>query len=181
MDDDADVERAVHGGNSVHSGPNHAKSIQERWTMKTSFRHTVVVFAVLVGSTALYAQMGPQQGGGQWGHGPGQATAADQRLKRMTRQLNLSDAQQQLIKPILENEAKQMQTLHEDPSLSQQDRMNKTMQIRQDTSSQIKPILNADQQQKYEQMMSRQGQGRGPGGPGQMSPSGQGQDQPPPQ
>ena len=124
-------------------------------TMKMKLIHAAAVLAVLAGSTALYAQMGPQQGGGPYGHGPGQPMTAEQRLQRMTRQLNLSDAQQQLIKPILENEAKQMQSLHEDSSLSQQDRMSKMMQIRQGTSEQIKPILNAEQQQKYEQMMNR--------------------------
>jgi hypothetical protein len=98
---------------------------------------------------------------------------ADQRLQRMTKQLNLSDAQQQQIKPILENEAKQMQSLHEDSSLSQQDRMSKMQQIRQGTSNQIKPILNADQQQTYEEMTSHQGHGRG--GPGQNQLQGQGQ------
>jgi len=141
--------------------------------MKKNLVHAAVIFAVLAGSTAVYAQMGPGQGGGQMGHGPGQPMTADQRLQRMTKQLNLSDAQQQQIKPILENEAKQMQGLREDSSLSQQDRMSKMQQIRQGTSEQIKPILNADQQQQYEQMMSHQGHGRG--GPGQNQPQGQGQ------
>jgi Spy/CpxP family protein refolding chaperone len=136
--------------------------------MKKNLVHAAVIFAVLACSTAVYAQMGPDQGGGQWGHGQGQPMTADQRLQRMTKQLNLSDAQQQQIKPILENEAKQMQALHEDSSLSQQDRMSKMQQIRHGTSSQIKPILNADQQQKYEEMMSHQGHGRG--GPGQNQP-----------
>lgn len=145
--------------------------------MKMNLLHVAVIFTVLVGSTAVYAQMAPEQGGGQWGHGPHEPMTADQRLQHMTKQLNLSDAQQQQIKPILENEEKQMQTLHQDSSLSQQDRMSKTMQIRQDTSSQIKPILNSDQQQKYEQMMSRQGHGHG--GPGQNQP--QGETSPPPQ
>jgi Spy/CpxP family protein refolding chaperone len=144
--------------------------------MKMNLIHAAVIFTVLMGSTAVYAQMGPEQSGGQWGHGPGQPMTADQRLQRMTKQLNLSDAQQQQIKPILENEAKQMQGLHEDSSLSQQDRMSKMMQIRQSTSEQIKPILNADQQQKYSQMMSRQGHGHG--GMGQNQPQGEA---PPPQ
>ncbi len=141
--------------------------------MKKILLHTAVIFTVLLGSSALYAQMGQgqEQGGGQWGHGPGQPMTADERLQRMTKQLNLSDAQQQQIKPILENEAKQMQTLRSDSSISQQDRMAKMMQLRQDSASQIKPILNADQQQKYEEMMSRHG--RGPGAPGQMQPQGQ--------
>jgi hypothetical protein len=143
--------------------------------MKKVLVHTAVICAMLAGSSALYAQMGQGagQGGGQWGHGQGQPPTAEQRLQRMTQQLNLSDAQQQQIKPILENESKQMQALHEDASLSQQDRMAKMMAIRQDSSSQIKPILNADQQKQYEEMMSRQGRGRGPGGPGQMQPQGQ--------
>jgi Spy/CpxP family protein refolding chaperone len=140
--------------------------------MKKNFVHAAVIFAVLAASTAVYAQMGPDQSGGQMGHGPGQPMSADQRLQRMTKQLNLSDAQQQQIKPILENDAKQMQALHEDSSLSQADRMSKMQQIRQGTSNQIKPILNADQQQKYEEMMSHQGHGHG--GPGQNPPPGQG-------
>ena len=63
-----------------------------------------------------------------------------------------------------------MDSLREDTSLSQQDRWSKMMQIRQETSSQIKPILNSDQQQKYEEMMSHR---RGAGAAGQMQPQGQ--------
>jgi Spy/CpxP family protein refolding chaperone len=144
--------------------------------MKMKFLYAAVLIAALAGCTAIYAQMGPDQSGGQMAHGP-QPMSADQRLQHMTRQLNLSEAQQQQIKPILENESKQMQALHEDSSLSQQDRMSKMMQIRQGTSEQIKPILNADQQQKYEQMMSRHG--HGPHGPGVGQP--QGEAPPPPQ
>jgi periplasmic protein CpxP/Spy len=133
--------------------------------MKKKLLQAAMILALLTGSAAVYAQMGPDQGGGQMGHGP-RPMSADQRLQHMTKQLNLSDAQQQQIKPILENEEKQMQALHSDSSLSQQDRMSKMMQIRQDTSSQIKPILNSDQQQKYEEMMSHHGHM----GPGQNAP-----------
>ena len=137
--------------------------------MKKKLVHMAVILAMMAGGTAAYAQM--EQSGGQYGRGPGQPMTADQRLQRLTKQLNLSDAQQQQIKPILENEMQQMQSLHADSSLSQQDRMSKMQQIRQSTSEQIKPLLNADQQQKYEQMISHQGHGRG--GPGQTPPPGQ--------
>jgi periplasmic protein CpxP/Spy len=147
--------------------------------MKVTLIHAAAVLAVLAGSTLVYAQMGPQQGGGPYGHGPGRPMTAEQRLQHMTRQLNLSDAQQQLIKPILENENKQMQSLPEDSSLSQQDRMSKMMQIRQGTSEQIRPILNAEQQQKYEHMQMMNRQGRDRSGPGQNQP--QGEAPPPPQ
>lgn len=143
--------------------------------MKKTFLFAATIVALLAGTTAVYAQMpqGQEQGGGQWGRGQGQPMTADQRLQRMSQQLNLSADQQQQIKPILENESKQMQALREDTSLSQDDRRSKMMQIRQQSASQIKPILNADQQKQFDEMMSRQGRGRGPGGP---PPS-----QPPPQ
>ena len=134
--------------------------------MKKMFVHALAIFALLAGSTAMFAQM--QGGGGQWGHG--QPPTAEQRLQRMTKMLNLSDAQQQQIKPILENESTQMQSLRSDTSLSQQDKMAKMQQIRQSTSEQIKPILNADQQQKYAEMMSHQG-GHGHGGYNQGQPA----------
>jgi periplasmic protein CpxP/Spy len=130
--------------------------------MKKTFLYAVAIFALLAASTAVYAQMpqGQDQGGG-----PRQPMTADQRLQRMSQQLNLSEAQQQQIKPILENESKQMQALRDDTSLSQDDRRSKMMQIRLESAGQIKPILNADQQKQYDEMMSRQGRGRGPGGP----------------
>src|ERR1035438_3287912 len=93
--------------------------------MKMTLIYAAAILALLAGSTALYAQMGPQQGGGPWGHGPGQSMTAEQRLQRMTRQLSLTDAQQQLIKPILENRSEQVQGLHEHSTLSQQDRTSK--------------------------------------------------------
>jgi len=118
--------------------------------MKKNLIYAAVVFAVLMGGSAVYAQ---DQGGGQK-----QPMTAEQRLQKMTKQLNLTDEQQQQLKPILENEQKEMQAVRQDSSLSKSDRTSKMQQLRQDTSSQIKPVLNQDQQQKYEQSMNRQGQ-----------------------
>jgi hypothetical protein len=87
--------------------------------------------------------------------------SADQRLEMLSKQLNLSSDQQQQIKPILENESQQMQSLHSDTSLSQQDRMGKMQAIRENTNSQIKPILTPDQQAKWQQMMERHGKHTG--------------------
>jgi hypothetical protein len=173
LDDHANFECAANGSHGIRGCVTSSPSVQEHSTMKKNLLFAAVIFTMLAGGTAVYAQMGQEQGGGQWsGHGPGQPMTADQRLQRMTKQLNLTDAQQQQIKPILENESTQMQTLRADSSLSQQDRMDKMMQIRQDTAGQIKPILNADQQKQYEEMMSRQGHGHGPG---QIPPQSSGQ------
>jgi periplasmic protein CpxP/Spy len=129
--------------------------------MKT-FLYATTIFALMAGAIAARAQMPAGQGGGQWGRG--QPPTTEQRLQRMTQQLNLTEEQQQKIKPILESESTQMQALRGDSSLTQEERMAKMKELRQGTSEQIKPILTADQQQKYAEMMSHQG---GHGGHGQ--------------
>ena len=135
--------------------------------MKQIFLRGTLAVAVVLGGATAYAQMGAPTGGDM--HGQHQPMSSDQRLQMLTQQLNLSSDQQTQIKPILENESTQMQSLRSDSSLSQQDRMSKMMAIRQNTSSQIKPILNAEQQTKYDQMMSHQGH-RGMNPQGAQSP-----------
>lgn len=141
--------------------------------MKQIFPTIALMCMLAFSGVALSAQMPP--GGGQMGHGPRGPMSVDQRLQMMTNQLNLSGEQQQQIKPILENETQQMQSLHQDTTMSQADKMSKMQSIRQTSASQIKPILNADQQTKFEQMMSRHEHRGGPGGyPNQGATPGQG-------
>ena len=142
--------------------------------MKKLIVLTALAMALTLGASSAWAQMGAGRGGGPGGHGP---MSADQRLQVMTKQLNLTADQQQKIKPLLESENQQMQALHQDTSLSQEDRMSKMQQIRQSTNDQIKSSLNPDQQQKFEEMASRHG--RGHGGPEGAPPAGQ--STPPPQ
>jgi protein CpxP len=73
----------------------------------------------------------------------------------MSTELNLTDDQKTKIKPILEDQSKQMQQLRQDTSSSSEDRRAKMKQIHESTMSQVRPILNADQQKKLEEMMSR--------------------------
>ena len=123
--------------------------------MKQVFLRGALAVAVVLGGTTAYAQMGPQ--GGSEMHGQRQPMSTDQRLQMLTQQLSLTSDQQTQIKPILENESQQMQSLRSDNALSQQDRMSKMQAIRQNANSQIKPILTADQQTKWQQMMERHG------------------------
>jgi len=145
--------------------------------MKKVLICALLAIAMACCGTALYAQdtMGQGQGMGQGGPGGmhHMPMSPDQRLQRMTQQLNLTADQQQKIKPILEQEQQQMQTLHGDTSMSQPDRMSKMQQIRQGTNDEIKSVLNPDQQQKFADMQER----HGPGGMGH----GQGGMQAPPQ
>ena len=87
---------------------------------------------------------------------------ADAMLERMSKELNLTDDQKTKIKPILEEQTKQMQDARQSTSTSDQDRRAKMKQIHENTMSQIRPILNSDQQKKLEEMMSRRSE-RGEG------------------
>jgi len=135
--------------------------LKEFHKMKQVLLRSTLAVAVVLGGASAYAQMGAA--GAADAHGPRQPMSTDQRLQMLTSQLNLSSDQQSQIKPILESESQQMQALRSDTALSQQDRMSKMQAIRKDTASQIKPILNADQQTKYQEMMSHQGHRGGMG------------------
>jgi len=136
--------------------------------MKMKLLAFVIMLLMVMGGGALYAQMAPS--GGQGGPPPGgMAMSPEQRLQHMTKQLNLSEDQQQKIKPILEQESQQMQALRADSAMSQQDRHSKMMEIRQNSMSQIMPILNPDQQKKWEEMQQKHRGGPGQN-PGQSQP-----------
>jgi len=150
---------------------------KEFYRMKKVLICALLAITVACCGTALYAQDSMSQGQGMGQGGPGgmhrMPMSPDQRLQRMTQQLNLTADQQQKIKPILEQEQQQMQTLHGDTSMSQQDRMSMMQQIRQGTNDQIKSVLNPDQQQKFAEMQERHGLGMGHGGmqaPPQQAP-----------
>jgi len=158
------------------------RAFKEFCRMKKAMICVLLAMAVAGCAPALYAQMqgGPGQGGGM---GRGMAMSPEQRLQHMTQMLDLSEEQQKKIKPILEDQSQQMQKLHEDATLTPQERRSKMQEIRQTTHEQIKPILTADQQTKWEQMQM-QGRRTGPpnrSGTGQGTPSETPQQAPPPQ
>jgi len=111
---------------------------------------------------------GPPSGmGAHMGHRPMMPSVDDQ-LKHLTQKLNLTDEQQAKIKPILEDQRKQMEQIHNDSSLSREDRFSKMQQLRTSGDTQIKAVLNEDQQKKFDKMREEQRShmrwGQGPGG-----------------
>jgi protein CpxP len=145
---------------------------KELCRMKKPLICALLAIAVACGGTALYAQDNMSQGQGQMGQAPGangghHMMSPDQRLEHLTKMLNLTSDQQQKIKPMLEQEQQQMQSLHQDTSMTQADRMSKMREIRQGTNDQIKSVLTGDQQTKFTQMQDRQMEHMGHGGMGQ--------------
>jgi protein CpxP len=127
-------------------------------------------------------QMGDHQHMGRMGGPP----SPQQHLDHLSKMLNLTDDQKAKIKPILENESTQVQALHQDTTLSMQDRRTKMRDIHDSTLSQVRPLLTSDQQTKLDSM-KHDGMGKGMGqGKGMMGhdhimgPKADGQQPPPP-
>jgi periplasmic protein CpxP/Spy len=99
-----------------------------------------------------------QSAQGQGGYHQGQR---GNHLDMLSKQLNLSDDQKAKIKPILDDQQKQMQALRDDSSLSQDQRHEKMKQIHEASDAKINDILTPDQQKKFAdlkaQRMGRQG------------------------
>jgi Spy/CpxP family protein refolding chaperone len=90
----------------------------------------------------------------------GTEQSVDDRVKHLTKELNLTEDQQAKIKSVLEDEQKKMSSLKQDSSLSREDRRTKFEEIRKNTSQQIRAILNEDQQKKYDELQSKRGNWR---------------------
>lgn len=102
-----------------------------------------------------------------------------QHLDHLSKMLNLTDDQKAKIKPILENESTQVQALHQDTTLSMQDRRTKMRGIHDSTMSQVLPLLTSDQQTKLDSM-KHEGMGKGMGHDHIKGPKADGQQPPPP-
>jgi periplasmic protein CpxP/Spy len=127
-----------------------------------------VLAAMLSLGVAVFAQDAPpppppdQQSGqaaeGMGGHMGGRRMmpSVDDQIKHLTKKLNLSSDQQAKLKPILEDQRKQMEAVHSDTSLSRQDRMSKMQDLRKSSDDQIKGVLNEDQQKNFDKMREEQ-------------------------
>ena len=98
-----------------------------------------------------------QESGSGGGHRRGMHSP-EQQLKGLTRRLNLTEDQQDKIKPILKNQHKQMMSLREDTSLTRDEKRSKFMEIRKNAMQQIQANLTPDQLAKFQQMEQRREQ-----------------------
>jgi periplasmic protein CpxP/Spy len=116
-------------------------------------------FAVLLffgcSLVARAQETGTQQSNPQAQSGTHQRQHAN-RLNWLSKQLNLTDEQKAKIKPILDDEGKQMRTMREDTSLSEQQRHDKMMQLHETADSQINDVLTPEQQKKFAALKAQQ-------------------------
>jgi periplasmic protein CpxP/Spy len=110
------------------------------------------------------------QGKGRWGHGapdPAQQTA------HLSKKLNLTSDQQTKVLSIFQSEHAQMESLHNDSSLSQPDRRSKMMSIHETTNTQVRALLDSNQQKTWDTMQANREEhmhNRGGQGGDQASP-----------
>ena len=106
--------------------------------MKRNVLALVTAGAIALGGfVVVYAQPGPGAGGFGCPHGHAFG------LRGITEKLNLTSEQQTKVQPILDQAKPQIAAIH-------QEAMQKAKTVIDSTLSQIRPLLNADQQKKVD-------------------------------
>lgn len=104
--------------------------------MKTKLIAIAAATTLSLGAIALKAQPGPggpEHGQGHWGNP----------MEHLTKDLNLTADQQAKIKPIVDAAKPQIEQIH-------QDAIEKTRTVMENAANQIRPMLTADQQAKFD-------------------------------
>jgi periplasmic protein CpxP/Spy len=121
-------------------------------------KRRICLFAVgammMFALSAMAQDQKPAEGRGPGG-GRGQMMTPDEQVSRLSTELNLTDDQKAKIKPLFEDQAAKMKALREDTSTSMDDKRPKMQDIRKSTNDQVRAVLTADQQKKYDEMQAK--------------------------
>lgn len=77
------------------------------------------------------------------------------RMEHMKKELNLSDDQASQIQQIHQQNMQQMQSLHQDTTLSKEDRHSRMMDLRKAEHEQVRAVLNDEQKEKFDKMVKK--------------------------
>ena len=80
---------------------------------------------------------------------PRGAGARGDRLEAMTTQLNLTAEQKEKLKPILKEQEDALKTVREDQNMPREEKMKKFRESQESVNEKIKPILTAEQLEKW--------------------------------
>ncbi len=83
---------------------------------------------------------------------PGRESVED-RMQRMSKELNLSEEQKEKIRPLMEERVKQLREMREDKNLTPEQRREKARAIMKETHEKIAAVLNPEQREKLKQHM----------------------------
>ncbi len=79
----------------------------------------------------------------------------EMRLKKFTKELELTEDQQKKVQSIFDAEAQEIAKLGQDATLSITDRRAKTQKLQQETNAKIKPVLTPAQLEKFEKLLAK--------------------------
>lgn len=123
--------------------------------MPTKFRWSMLIILVVLSTSLVLvgqnypAPQTPQQNHEEMG---ASANSPEAHLQMLSEKLNLTVEQRTKIKPILQDQAQQMKAIHDDASLSQEQKMAKKKAIHESVHDQINGVLTPEQQVKFKQM-----------------------------
>ena len=80
------------------------------------------------------------------------ASSPDAHLQMLTEKLNLTDEQRTKLKPILQDQAQQLKVVHDDTSLTPEQKTAKMKTIHASFHDQINAVLTPEQQAKLKEM-----------------------------
>jgi Spy/CpxP family protein refolding chaperone len=113
----------------------------------------------------------PPSGSGRAGRGGN----VENRLEMMSKQLNLTDAQKEKIRPILKHEMERMREIRNNTSLSQAEARQRMATVRRNTREHIAEVLTPEQKKQWRETQQERRGGGGPeggqGGPGTSGPT----------
>ena len=127
-----------------------------------------------IGVTAAVAQDNSAQGNSAPGFGRGghhRPMDVDSELAHLTKELDLTPAQQKQIRPLLVEHQQKEKVLHQDQSLSQDELRAKAHAISDETHKQIEAFLTDEQKLKVKAMRERMHHGDQNGEPSTPSSS----------
>jgi Spy/CpxP family protein refolding chaperone len=140
------VARATGKKNCNSAAP---RAVNKPNDMKLKLITLTAMTALALGGTAFAqdqnSNTGTRHGGHGWHHDP---------MAKLTESLNLTADQKAKIQPIVDEAKPKMQEIHRDA-------MQKSKAVMDDTMAKIRPLLNADQQKKLDEMKSERANHRG--------------------
>lgn len=120
--------------------------------MNTTFRLAMLI-AILTGAAMTVTPVRAAESNGS--KNGSSNLLLDMRLKRYTKEMELTTDQQAKIKALLEEESKQVAKLDEDKSIAVKDRAVKIGEIQQGTYAKIKPLLTEKQSPIFEKLTAK--------------------------
>lgn len=115
-----------------------------------------ILACLLIGLAALSTTSASAQGrsnsNGDQPQNDNRRAAIKERLQEIAKQLQLTDAQKEQLRPIFREEAQKVRQVRQDTTLTREQKRDQLKEIRQDLAAKVKPILTPEQLEKWKKI-----------------------------